>query len=56
MHSWCSREGWIPGAHYWTGEKWADNEINPPSIGFWPIRFETQAGADDYAYEHDWNA
>lgn len=51
MHSWDVGEGMFPGAHYWTGIEWQP-ETNAGII-YWPVLFESEEEARQYADEHD---
>lgn len=52
LHTWDVNEGLFPGAHYWDGAEWRDR---PRSglLSHWPVVFDSEEAAKEYAYEHD---
>lgn len=54
MHSWDAQEEMFPGAHYWDGSQWQPE--TSAGILYWPIRFDSEDEARQYADEHDIDA
>lgn len=44
-------EAIIPSAHYWDGKQWQPE--TSAGIQYWPIVFESEQAARDYADAHD---
>jgi hypothetical protein len=57
LHAWDAEEGFFPGAHYWTGSEWRENQSDTqPIIGTilpWLTRFRSKVEAESYASEND---
>lgn len=51
LKCWDAEEGIFPGAHFWNGDEW--QPMTFASVQHWPIKFETERDAEDFAYEHD---
>lgn len=51
LHTWDASEGVFPGARYWTGTAWQTD--SKATFVHWPIRFDTEQEARQYAEERD---
>jgi hypothetical protein len=49
---WEPHEGFFPHGGQWTGSEW---QACGPVNAYWPVSFENEQKAEEFAYEHDPN-